>query len=119
MSVYRRTLNYFRPSLRQAAVATGITLWLTPFMLRKPWPFAFIIAKVLAAAAGNGEHLKVFFRGVALSNVQIITHRIATVHDMEKILVLRLGEIGEIGTGLELVTRGGVYAQLYRAANLH
>ena len=48
----------------------------------------------------------------------IITHRIATVHDMEKIVVLKLGEIAEIGTGPELVAKNGVYAGLYRSANL-
>lgn len=48
----------------------------------------------------------------------IITHRIATVHDLEKIVVLRDGCIVEQGSGPELVTRGGAYATLYRAANL-
>lgn len=48
----------------------------------------------------------------------IITHRIATVHDMGKIVVLKNGEIAETGTGPELVARGGVYAGLYRSANL-
>ena len=48
----------------------------------------------------------------------IITHRIATVHDMEKIVVLRNGEVVEVGQGDELVARNGAYAQLYRSANL-
>jgi len=48
----------------------------------------------------------------------IITHRIATVHDMKKIVVLRNGKIVEVGTGPELVARGGAYAELYRSANL-
>ena len=49
----------------------------------------------------------------------IITHRIATIHDMEKIVVLARGGIVEEGRGPELVARGGVYAGLYRSANLH
>jgi ATP-binding cassette subfamily B protein/subfamily B ATP-binding cassette protein MsbA len=48
----------------------------------------------------------------------IITHRIATVHDMGKIVVLRNGRVVEVGTGPELVARGGPYAELYHSANL-
>ena len=48
----------------------------------------------------------------------IITHRIATVHHMEKIVVLGNGGIVEVGKGPELVARGGFYAQLYHSANL-
>ena len=48
----------------------------------------------------------------------IITHRIATVHDMEKIVVLKNGCIVECGAGPELVQRGGAYATLYYSANL-
>ena len=48
----------------------------------------------------------------------IITHRIATVHHVEKIVVLGNGGIVEIGQGPELVTRGGYYAKLYHSAHL-
>jgi len=48
----------------------------------------------------------------------IITHRIATVHDMEKLVVLKNGEVVEIGRGDELVARNGTYAELYHSANL-
>jgi ABC-type multidrug transport system fused ATPase/permease subunit len=48
----------------------------------------------------------------------IITHRIATVHGVDKIVVLANGTIAEEGRGPELVARGGVYASLYRSANL-
>lgn len=48
----------------------------------------------------------------------IITHRIATIHQMEKIVVLGKGGVVEEGRGPELVTRGGFYAGLYRSANL-
>ena len=48
----------------------------------------------------------------------IITHRIATIHDMEKIVVLGAGGIVEEGRGPELVARGGTYAALYHSANL-
>ena len=48
----------------------------------------------------------------------IITHRIATVHRVDKIVVLGDGTVLEEGKGPELVTRGGRYAQLYYSANL-
>lgn len=48
----------------------------------------------------------------------IITHRIGTVHDMEKLVVLQQGRIVEVGTGAELLDRKGVYAALYQSANL-
>jgi ABC-type multidrug transport system fused ATPase/permease subunit len=48
----------------------------------------------------------------------IITHRIATVHHMEKIVVLGKGGVIEEGAGPELVARGGAYAGLYYSANL-
>ncbi len=48
----------------------------------------------------------------------IITHRIATIHDVEKIVVLANGGVVEEGRGPELVARGGTYAALYRSANL-
>ncbi len=48
----------------------------------------------------------------------IITHRIATVQNVEKIVVLAKGGVAEVGTGPELIARNGVYAALYRSANL-
>ncbi len=48
----------------------------------------------------------------------IITHRIATVHNVDKIVVLGPGGVVEEGRGPELVQRGGFYAALYHSANL-
>ncbi len=48
----------------------------------------------------------------------IITHRIATVHNVDKIVVLGPGGVVEEGCGPELVQRGGFYAKLYHSANL-
>ena len=48
----------------------------------------------------------------------IVTHRIATIHQMEKIVVLKNGCVVEEGRGPELVERGGAYAELYHSANL-
>jgi ATP-binding cassette, subfamily B, bacterial len=43
----------------------------------------------------------------------IATHRLATIHDVDQIIVLEHGRIVEQGRGAELVARGGVYSKLY------
>jgi ATP-binding cassette subfamily B protein len=48
----------------------------------------------------------------------IITHRIATVHNVDKIVVLGPGGVVEEGRGPDLVKQGGFYANLYHSANL-
>ena len=45
----------------------------------------------------------------------IITHRLTTVHHLDQIFVLEQGKIAEAGTGDELLSRGGVYARLFKA----
>jgi ATP-binding cassette subfamily B protein len=47
----------------------------------------------------------------------IVTHRLATVHRVDRIVVLENGRIVEQGAGPELVAHGGVYAKLYAAGN--
>ena len=46
----------------------------------------------------------------------IITHRLATVHLLGRIVVLEHGTVAEQGTGPELLQRAGPYARLYQAA---
>ena len=46
----------------------------------------------------------------------IVTHRLATVHGIGRIIVLKHGRIVEDGTGDELVAKNGIYAALYRDA---
>ena len=45
----------------------------------------------------------------------IVTHRLATIHQLGKIAVLRNGRIVEFGPGPELLAKGGTYAELYKA----
>ncbi|MBA3830516.1 MAG: ABC transporter ATP-binding protein [Chthoniobacterales bacterium] len=47
----------------------------------------------------------------------IVTHRLATIHNVDEIVVLEGGRIIEHGRGPELVARGGAYAKLYAAGN--
>jgi ATP-binding cassette, subfamily B, bacterial len=43
----------------------------------------------------------------------IATHRLATIHSLDQIIVLERGRIVEQGRGAELIAHGGVYARLY------
>ena len=45
----------------------------------------------------------------------IVTHRLATIHDVDRIVVLENGGIVEQGTGQQLLAQEGAYAKLYRA----
>jgi ATP-binding cassette subfamily B protein/subfamily B ATP-binding cassette protein MsbA len=43
----------------------------------------------------------------------IATHRLATIHGLDEIIVLEHGRLVEKGRGPELIARGGIYAKLY------
>ncbi len=43
----------------------------------------------------------------------IATHRLATIHGLDQIIVLEHGRVVEKGRGRELIARGGTYAKLY------
>ncbi|MGI8435664.1 MAG: ABC transporter ATP-binding protein [Chthoniobacterales bacterium] len=60
------------------------------------------------------ETLKELIRG---RTTLIVTHRLATIHGVDRILVLERGRLVEEGTGEELLARGGQYAALYAAGN--
>ncbi|HEY6372612.1 MAG TPA: ABC transporter ATP-binding protein [Candidatus Sulfotelmatobacter sp.] len=46
--------------------------------------------------------------------VLTIAHRLSTIRDADKIVVLKDGVVAEEGSHDQLLTRGGVYAELYR-----
>jgi len=60
------------------------------------------------------ETIKELMRG---RTTLIATHRLATIHNLDQIIVLDHGRIIEQGRGLELLARGGVYAKLYTSGN--
>jgi len=62
------------------------------------------------------KNLKEFMRdpanGAGRTSI-IISHRISTVKDADNIIVLDKGKIAEEGTHEELITIGGIYADLH------
>ena len=60
------------------------------------------------------ETIKELMRG---RTTLIVTHRLATIHGVDRIVVLEHGRIVEQGTGGELITRRGIYAKLYASGN--
>src|SRR5213592_335306 len=56
------------------------------------------------------ETIKELMRG---RTTLIATHRLATIHDVDRIVVIERGRIVEQGRGTELLARGGVYAKLF------
>ena len=63
-----------------------------------------------ATEAAIMETIKELMRG---RTTLIATHRLATIHDVDRIVVIERGRIAEQGTGPELLARGGVYAKLF------
>ncbi len=47
----------------------------------------------------------------------MVTHRLVTIHGLDRIVVLENGRLVEQGTGSELISRGGRYAALYASGN--
>jgi ATP-binding cassette subfamily B protein len=49
----------------------------------------------------------------------VIAHRLSTIRSADRIVVMRDGQIAEIGNHEELVAQNGIYADLYRMAFTH
>ena len=63
-----------------------------------------------ATEAAIMETIKELMRG---RTTLIATHRLATIHNLDQIIVLDHGRIIEQGRGPDLLTCGGIYAKLY------
>ena len=45
----------------------------------------------------------------------IIAHRLSTINNVDKIVVMQNGNVAEVGTHQELISKKGVYYQMYTA----
>jgi ABC-type multidrug transport system fused ATPase/permease subunit len=63
-----------------------------------------------ATEAAIMETIKELMRG---RTTLIATHRLATIHNLDKIIVLDHGRMIEQGRGPDLLARRGIYAKLY------
>ena len=59
----------------------------------------------------SGENHSVVLRG---RTTILISHRVSTVRNADRIFVLEHGEIAEKGSHAELIAAGGYYADLYQ-----
>ncbi|MUL66171.1 ABC transporter [Mycobacterium sp. CBMA 234] len=75
-----------------------------------------ILDEPTAALDAESEHLVVqaLERLMAGRTVITIAHRLSTLRDADKIVVVKDGIVAEDGTQEELLRRGGVYAELHR-----
>ena len=75
-----------------------------------------VLDEATAALDSESEQLvqQAIDRAMAGRTVVVIAHRLATVRKANRIAVMNLGQIVELGTHDELLSRGGEYSKLYR-----
>ncbi|WP_062227867.1 ABC transporter ATP-binding protein [Aureimonas frigidaquae] len=78
-----------------------------------------ILDEPTAALDTESEHLvmEALARLMEGRTVIMIAHRLSTVGNADKIVVLKDGVVAEEGSGSELLTHGGIYAELHRIQN--
>ena len=74
-----------------------------------------VLDEATAFADPENEHQiqQAFEELTRKKTVLMIAHRLSTVQDADRILVLSAGKIVEQGTHAELLSRGGVYAGMW------
>jgi ATP-binding cassette, subfamily B, bacterial MsbA len=83
--------------------------------LLKDAPILILDEATSALDTESERHIQAALRELLRNRTTfVIAHRLSTVEQADRILVLDGGAIAEQGTHAELLERGGLYAQLYR-----
>ena len=70
-------------------------------------------AKYIIATHHHGDHTADNERIKAFSGSAIVAHRLSTIRNANRIIVMRKGELVEAGTFEELMTKQGEFYRLY------
>jgi subfamily B ATP-binding cassette protein MsbA len=83
--------------------------------LLKDAPILILDEATSALDTESERHIQAAFAQLLLHRTTfIIAHRLSTVEQADRILVLDAGRIAECGTHVQLLAHGGLYAQLHR-----
>ena len=97
-----------RKALLEGAGAEGLPLPSTRAAEGSPLP---------STGAAAGSTLPETAKAAATPTMILISHRVTTLMECDKILVLHGGEVKEFGTHEELLKKNGIYRQIYDIQN--
>ena len=85
-----------------------------------PGPGLYVLDDALSAVDADTERaiLEGLREGLSGATLLLISHRIATLSEMDRIVVLDGGRVVEDGTHDDLLRRDGLYARLFRTSQL-
>ena len=80
----------------------------------KPYRLIIGLSIMLMLFVTGFELLFPYLIKVAIDDYIVVSHRLSSIKEADKIIVLDDGEIKEMGDHASLLSIGGVYAEIYR-----